>query len=158
MKLRPIFVEVLPKLDDVKAGELWISHKHRTVNLRCPCGCGDLTVLSLHPSRWHVHFDGKVGLSGGSDWWIRVGALRPAAATTLFGTMSWFGWIGSLRIVIRSMQRSSETACLAQRAAVGRLVHGWVACGVDCRGAIDVLSEPSLNGGYQRARVRSERA
>ena len=72
MKLRPIFVEVLPKFDDVKAGELWISHKHRTVNLRCPCGCGDLTVLSLHPSRWHVHFDGKSvsldGPTGGSVW------------------------------------------------------------------------------------------
>ena len=72
MKLRPIFVEVLPKFDDIKAGELWISHKHRTVNLRCPCGCGDLTVVSLHPSRWHVHFDGKSvsldGPTGGSVW------------------------------------------------------------------------------------------
>lgn len=72
MKLRPVFVEVLPKLEDIKAGEIWISHKHRTVNLRCPCGCGDLTVLSLHPSRWHVHFDGKTvslkGPTGGSVW------------------------------------------------------------------------------------------
>ena len=72
MKLRPIFVEVLPAFDAIKAGELWISHKHRTVNLRCPCGCGDLTVLSLHPSRWHVHFDGKSvsmnGPTGGSVW------------------------------------------------------------------------------------------
>ena len=72
VKLRPIFVEVLPEFDTIKAGELWISHKHRTVNLRCPCGCGDLTVLSLHPSRWHVHFDGKSisldGPTGGSVW------------------------------------------------------------------------------------------
>ena len=72
MKLRPIFVEVLPMLDSIKTGELWISHKHRTINLRCPCGCGDLTVLSLHPSRWHVHFDGKSvsldGPTGGSVW------------------------------------------------------------------------------------------
>ena len=72
MKLHPIFVEVLPDFDLVKAGELWISHKHRTINLRCPCGCGDLTVLSLHPSRWHVHFDGKSvslgGATGGSVW------------------------------------------------------------------------------------------
>ena len=65
MKLRPVFVDVLPDFDAIKAGELWISHKYRTVNLRCPCGCGDLTVLSLHPSRWHVHFDGKsVSLDG----------------------------------------------------------------------------------------------
>ena len=72
MKLRPIFVEVLPAFEAIKAGELWISHKHRTMNLRCPCGCGELTVLSLHPSRWHVHFDGKAvslkGPTGGSVW------------------------------------------------------------------------------------------
>ena len=72
MELRPIFVDVLPDFDVIKDGELWISHKYRTVNLRCPCGCGNLTVLSLHPSRWHVHFDGKSvsldGTTGGSVW------------------------------------------------------------------------------------------
>ena len=76
MELRPIFVDVLPDFDTIKAGELWISHKYRTVNLRCPCGCGDLTVLSLHPSRWHVHFDGKsVSLDGqmGGSVWINSG-------------------------------------------------------------------------------------
>ena len=70
--LRPVFVEVMPAFEAVKPGEIWISHRHRTVNLRCPCGCGDLTVLSLHPSRWHVHFDGKSvsleGPTGGSVW------------------------------------------------------------------------------------------
>ena len=72
IKLRPIFVEVMPPFDAIKDGDLWISHKHRTVNLRCPCGCGELTVLSLHPSRWHVYFDGKSvsldGPTGGSVW------------------------------------------------------------------------------------------
>lgn len=72
MKLRPIFTEVLPEFDAIKEGELWISHKHRTINLRCPGGCGSLTVLSLHPSRWHVYFDGKSvslkGPTGGSVW------------------------------------------------------------------------------------------
>ena len=71
-KLRPIFVEVMPPFESIKDGDLWISHKHRTVNLRCPCGCGELTVLSLHPSRWHVYFDGKSvsldGPTGGSVW------------------------------------------------------------------------------------------
>lgn len=63
--LTPRFVEVLPDTRAIKAGELWITHKHRTVNLRCPCGCDKLTVLSLHPSRWHVHFNGKsVSLDG----------------------------------------------------------------------------------------------
>ena len=72
MKLRPIFVEVMPSFDAIKEGEIWISHMHRTVNLRCPCGCGELTVLSLHPSRWHVYFDGRSvslkGPTGGSVW------------------------------------------------------------------------------------------
>lgn len=72
VQLRPVFVEVLPPFDSIKDGDLWISHKHRTVNLRCPCGCGELTVLSLHPSRWHVYFDGKSvslkGPTGGSVW------------------------------------------------------------------------------------------
>ena len=82
VKLRPIFVEVMPPFDSIKDDQLWISHKHRTVNLRCPCGCGELTVLSLHPSRWHVYFDGKsVSLKGQE----RVGQIwtkfRIAAAT-----------------------------------------------------------------------------
>ena len=72
VQLRPIFVEVMPPFSAITDGELWISHKHRTINLRCPCGCGELTVLSLHPSRWHVCFDGKSvslrGPTGGSVW------------------------------------------------------------------------------------------
>ena len=78
MRLEPRFVETLPDFDEIEAGQLWISHKHRTINLRCPCGCGGLTVLSLHPSRWHVHYDGQAltlcgptGLcspAGGSVW------------------------------------------------------------------------------------------
>ena len=72
MKLHPVFVDVLPAFEEIEAGQIWISHKHRTVNLRCPCGCEELTVLTLHPSRWHVHFDGKTvslsGPTGGSVW------------------------------------------------------------------------------------------
>lgn len=70
--LRPIFVEEMPDFSAIKEGDLWISHKYRTVNLRCPCGCGHLTVLSLHPSRWHILFTGKAvslyGPTGGSIW------------------------------------------------------------------------------------------
>ena len=69
---KPIFVGTLPDTTAIRPGELWISHRYRTINLRCPCGCGDLTVLSLHPSRWHVLFDGKTvtldGPTGGSVW------------------------------------------------------------------------------------------
>ena len=90
MKLRPIFVEVLPELDAIKDGELWISHKHRTVNLRCPCGCGDLTVLSLHPSRWHVHFDGKsVSLKVYCSWFLGHFASGNHAAAPVLGKSAW---------------------------------------------------------------------
>ena len=72
VKLRPIFAEVMPPFESIQDGDLWISHKHRTINLRCPCGCGSLAVLSLHPSRWHIYFDGKsvtlTGPTGGSIW------------------------------------------------------------------------------------------
>ncbi len=72
MRFRPVFVDVLPEFDLIKDGEIWITPKLRTVNLRCPCGCGGLTVLSLHPSRWHLFFDGKsVSIEGhgeGSVW------------------------------------------------------------------------------------------
>ncbi|MYH32989.1 MAG: hypothetical protein F4133_04170 [Gammaproteobacteria bacterium] len=72
MRLQPVFVDVLPEFQEIETGQLWISHKHRTVNLRCPCGCDELTVLTLHPSRWHIHFDGKTvslaGPTGGSIW------------------------------------------------------------------------------------------
>ena len=29
VKLRPIFVDVMPPFEAIKEGELWISHKHR---------------------------------------------------------------------------------------------------------------------------------
>lgn len=70
--LRPIFVEVMPDFSEVKQGEIWISSKHRSINLRCPCGCGELTILSITPSRWHLYFDGESvsleGPTGGSVW------------------------------------------------------------------------------------------
>ena len=72
MILEPIFVDVLPPFERIKNGQIWISHKHRTINLRCPCGCLSLTVLTLHPDRWHLCFDGRtvslVGHTGGSVW------------------------------------------------------------------------------------------
>jgi len=70
--LRPIFVDVMPEFKLINEGFLWISLTHRTINFRCPCGCGELTVLSIHPTRWHVLFDGKCvslnGRTGGSIW------------------------------------------------------------------------------------------
>ena len=107
MKLRPVFVDVLPDFDAIKAGELWISHKYRTVNLRCPCGCGDLTVLSLHPSRWHVHFDGKSVSSGRSYRWVRVGQFRLRQPLLHKETTLSFGRVESIQAVIRSMPKSN---------------------------------------------------
>ena len=72
VKLRPIFVTEMPAFDAIKTGDIWISHRLGTINLRCPCGCGHLSILTIHPSRWHVHFDGKTvslkGPTSGSVW------------------------------------------------------------------------------------------
>ena len=72
MKLRPFFVDEMPEFDAIEIGDIWISHKLRTINLRCPCGSGRLIVLTIQPGRWHVHFDGKSvslkGPTGGSVW------------------------------------------------------------------------------------------
>ena len=71
-QLEPIFVDLLPATGSIGPGELWISLKHRTLNLRCPCACGKLRVLTIHPSRWHFYFDGKAvslcSTTGGSVW------------------------------------------------------------------------------------------
>ena len=132
MKLRPIFVDVLPEFDTIKAGELWISHKYRTVNLRCPCGCGDLTVLALHPSRWHVHFDGKSvslkGLAGGSVW-----ANSGCGSHYLIRNNAVIWADRSIRVVIRVHRRRTDPACLGLTRAVRAFVHGSGAYGAVCR-------------------------
>ena len=82
MKLRPIFVEVLPEFDAIKTGELWITHKHRTVNLRCPCGCGELTGAVPPPQSMARSLRWEVGLPRRSLQAGPFGLIPVAAATT----------------------------------------------------------------------------
>lgn len=67
-ELAPEFFVVLPDVAMIRDGTLYISMKYRTVNLRCPCGCGGLTTISLHPTRWTLVFDGRhVSVIGPED-------------------------------------------------------------------------------------------
>ena len=58
-QLTPLFLPVLPPTSDIEEGFLYVSMAYRTINLRCPCGCGGLTPISLHPTRWSLVFDGR---------------------------------------------------------------------------------------------------
>ena len=78
-ELTPLFLSVLPPTSEIKEGLLYVSMEHRTINLRCPCGCGGFTSISLHPTRWSLVFDGShvsiVGPQGsvGSVWNPQLG-------------------------------------------------------------------------------------
>ncbi len=56
----PEFVEYIPSDGkDLVPGVVYISMKHRTVVLRCPCGCGQLSEFVLDPIRFRMMYDGK---------------------------------------------------------------------------------------------------
>ena len=76
MRLRPFFVDVLPDFDAIKAGELWISHRYRTVNLRCPLRLWRSDRPVSPPKSVARSFRWQVGLSGRSYGWVRVGQFR----------------------------------------------------------------------------------
>lgn len=67
-KVEPIFVELMPPFDEIVGGKLWISMKYRTATMRCPCGCKHLVVISFHPKRWSLCYDGKTITLKGSIW------------------------------------------------------------------------------------------
>ena len=127
LRLRPIFVDLLPDLDAIKDGEIWISHKHRTVNLRCPCGCGHLTILSLHPSRWHVHFDGKTvsldGPTGGSVW-----TNSGCGSHYFIRNNTVIGQGRLIRTAMTNTRTSSGNGCSYPNRAMCRLAHGSAVC------------------------------
>ena len=131
MILRPLFVEVLPDFDTIKAGEIWISLRHRTVNLRCPCGCGDLTVLSLHPSRWHVHFDGKSvsleGPTGGSVW------ANSGCGSHYFIRNNAVIWAGSIDPDRHAEYEDIERKRLITSQPWSRRLRSWLSSVLPCR-------------------------
>jgi hypothetical protein len=46
-KIKPVFVKTIPV--DIQDGCLYISKEHGTAISKCPCGCGQQSILSLKP-------------------------------------------------------------------------------------------------------------
>ena len=58
--VQPVFVETIPAdTSELQAGKLYISMKYNTLVHRCPCGCGGLSEIGLHPATRRMIFDGK---------------------------------------------------------------------------------------------------
>ena len=58
-RLSPVFVCTIPTQTDLVPGELYVSMKYGVVVHHCPCGCGQLSELTLAPERWHLSYDGE---------------------------------------------------------------------------------------------------
>ena len=58
--LKPVFVETLPvDSAEIKGGLLYVSMKFDTIVHRCPCGCGSLVEVTLHPATRSLTYDGR---------------------------------------------------------------------------------------------------
>lgn len=58
--IRPVFVEMIPAdSKELKAGVLYISMKYNTLVHRCPCGCGGLSEIGLHPATRSMVYNGE---------------------------------------------------------------------------------------------------
>ena len=58
--LKPVFVETIPiDSGELVEGNLYISMKYNTIVHRCPCGCGGLSEVTLHPARRRIFYDGE---------------------------------------------------------------------------------------------------
>lgn len=74
-ELKSVFVETIPV--ELQDGILYISKEHGTAISKCPCGCGQQSVLSLRPvfsDGWSINNEenGKVT--------IRPSILNPCGA------------------------------------------------------------------------------
>jgi hypothetical protein len=80
-----------PSNEDVKKGQIWIVRDGKLMKwsrLRCPCGCGEVILLSLSSSRspkWKMSLD-----------WLRRPSLSPSIRR-IDGCKSHF-WIRSGRV------------------------------------------------------------
>ena len=58
--VKPVFVESIPvDLSDLKEGILLVCMKYSTLVHRCPCGCGGLSEIGLHPATRIMIYDGQ---------------------------------------------------------------------------------------------------
>lgn len=67
VEIEPIYVEgYMPPFETMDEGKIYISEEYETSTHRCLCGCGEKTVLPLHPVHgWNLikHEDGKVSFT-----------------------------------------------------------------------------------------------
>ena len=58
--LKPRFVHTIPSdHNKILEGVLYISMRFNTVVHKCPCGCGRLVEVVLHPARRSLTYDGE---------------------------------------------------------------------------------------------------
>ena len=82
--IRHAFVQAIPEV--LEEDTLYISIDYVTTSHLCACGCGAEVVLPLHPTKWHLTFDGatvsmapSIGsrtLPCRSHYWIDQGFVR----------------------------------------------------------------------------------
>jgi len=123
--IRPVFVETIPTdSKELQAGALYISMKYNTLIHRCPCGCGGLSEVGLHPATRRMIYDGEnisiepsIGvrtLRCRSHYWITKN--RIVWADPLSGELDeWFD--GSRRDLTRAY---AETPLMRQTGIDGR--------------------------------------
>jgi len=57
---KPVFVETIPAdSTEIKVGKLYVSMKFDMIVHQCPCGCGSLVEISLHPATRSLTYDGR---------------------------------------------------------------------------------------------------
>lgn len=49
VEIEPVYVETMPDYVSFEEGKVYISEKYNVSIHRCLCGCGEKTVLPLHP-------------------------------------------------------------------------------------------------------------
>jgi len=61
VKINPVFVEFVPKPDDMNELDIYISKKYKVAVHVCLCGCRSQTVTPLGDSGWNIsENDGKI--------------------------------------------------------------------------------------------------
>ena len=49
VEITPVYVEIMPPYETLEEGKIYISKMYSVSVHRCLCGCGEKTVLPLHP-------------------------------------------------------------------------------------------------------------
>ena len=57
--IKPVFVETIPQLPEMKERTLYVSMRFATLSHLCPCGCGRLVDVTLDPATRSLTYDGE---------------------------------------------------------------------------------------------------